>query len=65
MKGADDLDFDDFDKCSGEWSGLGAGLDLLSVASEEKAKVMGTSDDEYSMNPQTDAESDVDEFLQN
>ena len=47
MKGADDLDFDDFDECSGEWSGLGAGLDPLSIASEEKAKVTGTSDDEY------------------
>ena len=47
-RGADDLDFDDFDESSGrsgEWSGLGAGragLDQLPiVASEEEAEVAG------------------------
>ena len=48
-RGADDLDFDDFDESSGrsgEWSGLGAGpagLDDRSatVASEEEAEVAG------------------------
>ena len=67
-RGADDLDFDDFDEGSGEWSGLGAGLDQtsapLSVESEEEAEeVAGTSDGESS--DKRDAESDGDEFLQN
>ena len=46
-RGADDLDFDDFDEGSGEWSGMGAGLDktsaLCTVVNEEEAsEVTGT-----------------------
>ena len=46
-RGADDLDFGDFDEGSGEWSGLGAGPDktsaLCTVANEEEAEeVAGT-----------------------
>ena len=69
-RGADDLDFDEG---SGEWSGLGAGLDQtstpLSEASEEEAEeVGGTSDNESSA--KGDAGSDFpcpgshEEFLQ-
>ena len=65
-RGADDLDFDDG---SGEWSGLGAGLDQtsapLSEASEEEdaEEVAETSDDESSN--KGDAESFGDEYMQN
>ena len=49
-RGADDLDFDDFDEGSGEWSGMGAGLDktsaLCTVANEEEAG-RGNFDDKY------------------
>jgi nucleolar protein 14 len=55
-RGADDLDFDD--EGSGEWSGLGAGLDqtsaLLPEASEEKDAE--TSDDESSDKGEVDEE---------
>ena len=41
-RGADDLDFGDFDEGSGEWSGLGAGIDktsaLCTVANEAEAR---------------------------
>jgi nucleolar protein 14 len=65
-RGADDLDFDEG---SGEWSGLGVGLDQtsapLSEASEEEdaGEVAETSNDESS--DKGDAESDGDRFLQN
>ena len=68
-RGADDLDFDDFDEGSGEWSGLGVGLDQasapLSEASEDAdaEEVAEISDGESSDNG--DAESDEDEFSQN
>ena len=48
-RGADDLDFDNFDEGSGEWSGLGAGLDktsaLCTVANDEAGR--GNFDDKY------------------
>ena len=36
-RGADDLDFDDFDEGSGEWSGLG-GLDQTSAPHHSKRR---------------------------